>query len=163
MKYPALGIIAIFLRSLAETVDKHNSGELDEQDDPDMQAEPLHGKVSVPAKTTRTRRTKEQIAADEKAAAEAKAGAEIQEEMKKHDAEKPKEEQAPAPSGPSAEDLYQERRSAFDWLIKNNHIDKVKEVLRKYTDSPNANRDLPAEHHEAFLKDIKALTESIAL
>lgn len=161
MKYPALGLFTLFLRALADTTDKLNSGELENQpvNPAETSAEPATDKP----KTTRTRRTKEQIAADEAAA---KMTTEEKEAVlavtgpavEREETKAPAEELAKLYPDKSDKDLYQERRASFIEYIKAGSaaVERVKNIAAKYNPS-QGNRGISREDHAAFLADIEAL------
>lgn len=150
MKYPTIGLIAMFLRSLAETLEKNNAeGQPESVIRNPCAAEPQPAPGIEQPKTTRTRRTKEQIAADEAAL-----------KAQQPETPAPVETPAPEPEKPAApavdlEALYQERRKSFEELVKAGRGADVKALIAKY--APSGNRDIKPEDHAAFLADVEAL------
>lgn len=156
--------IRIILTSLLAIL---NEGEVN----PVLPAEPTT--QEPPSK--RTRRTKEQIAADEAAAkaAQAKPDDAIPEEAAKLAQASEPEKPALYPDK-TDEQLYQERRDIFDprdgsfHLVKEGHQTALKEILGRF--APNGNRDITREQHAdavaALTKlrdDMKAAKEAAAL
>lgn len=180
MKYPAIGLVALFLRSLAETLEKNNESNiiapnLEEPVSPRPQAgarpkgsdEAHYSFPSAPApdKPTRTRRTRAQIAADEAAASQQTVSGvnagdkDLVELEKKFDLASPPLEPVKLYPDKSDEDLYQERRASFAEYIKNggsSELERVKAVAAKYN-LTQGNRGISREDHAAFLADIEAL------
>lgn len=165
MKYPALGLFTLFLRALAETTDKLNSGELEKGaswgNAPMAPVPPVEGEPTAD-KPKRTRRTAAQIAADEAAEKEA-----AQQQQGTASADTPAKEDPKAPAQPTGqlypdktdEDLYQERRASFkDYIEKGGsaELERVKATAAKYNPS-QGNRGISREDHAAFLADIEAL------
>lgn len=156
MKYPTIGLIAMFLRSLAETLEKNNAeGQPEGLPDPAPKAEAAE-------QPKRIRRTKEQIAADEAAAKhEAEQQRIIQEAADRlkaaEEADKGKTAEPEKPAAPAVdlEALYQERRKSFEELVKAGRGADVKALIAKY--APSGNRDIKPEDHAAFLADVEAL------
>jgi hypothetical protein len=50
---------------------------------------------------------------------------------------------------------YEELQALFMPLVKEGRGEEVKKIIAKY--SPTGAKDMPAEHHAAFAKDIEAL------
>jgi len=154
MKYPAIGLITLFLRSLAETLEKNNTEGSTPAASPEVvqPSEPLTGEPTDD-KPKRKRRTATEIAADE--AAEAAKNKQPEPEPAK--APEPEKEE-PVTNGKHtfSPELYEARRAAFEDLVKGGRLLEVKAIIKKHS-TTEANKDIPDSAQAAFLADIEAL------